>query len=55
MDILSSNSVKRKKIFVSNSELDHPSRHQTTWIGQIKDRTIGKIINILTKLTAFYV
>ena len=50
MDILSSNSVKRKKIFASNSAFDHPSRHQTTWIGQIRGRTTGKIINIFYQI-----
>ena len=50
MDILSSNSVKRKKLFVSNIAFDHPSRHQTTWIGQIRDITTGKIINIFNQI-----
>ena len=50
MDILSSNSVKRKKIIVSNSAFDHPSRHQTTWIGQIRGRTTGNINNIVNQI-----
>ena len=43
-------SYKEKKLFVSNSAFDHPSRHQTTWIGQIRDRTTGKIINIFNQI-----
>ena len=38
---------EEKKLLVSNSAFDHPSRHQTTWIGQIRDRTTGKIINYI--------
>ena len=41
---------EEKKLFVSNSAFDHPSRHQTTWIGQIRDRTTGKIINIFNQI-----
>ena len=41
---------EEKKIFVSNSAFDHPSRHQTTWIGQIRVRTTGKIINIFNQI-----
>ena len=41
---------EEKKLFVSNSAFDHPSRHQTTWLGQIRDRTTGKIINIFNQI-----
>ena len=41
---------EEKKLFLSNSAFDHPSRHQTTWIGQIRDRTTGKIINIFNQI-----
>ena len=41
---------EEKKIFVLNSAFDHPSIHQTPWIGQIRDRTTGKIFNIFNQI-----
>ena len=32
---------EEKKLFVSNSAFDHPSRHQTPWIGQIREKSLN--------------
>ncbi|GFR67803.1 craniofacial development protein 2-like [Elysia marginata] len=39
-----------KKLFISNSAFNHPARHQTTWVGQRKDRSTGNIINIFNQI-----
>ena len=41
---------EEKKLFVTNSAFNHPSRHQTTWIGQFKDKTTGLIKNIYNQI-----
>ena len=36
---------EEKRLFVSNSAFNHPARHQTTWVGQIKDNITGDTKN----------
>ncbi|GFR78339.1 craniofacial development protein 2-like [Elysia marginata] len=41
---------EEKRLFVTNSAFNHPSRHITTWAGQRKDKTTGETINIYNQI-----
>ena len=41
---------ENNKLFISNSAFDHPARHQTTWVGRLKDKATDKIINIFNQI-----
>lgn len=35
---------EENKLFITNSTFSHPSRHQTTWVGQKRDKETGTLI-----------